>query len=303
MTVVESPEQKTARPPEAGESAEAAPAPAKRATPRRPMPVLQGVGTGVTLLAVLVLSFVGYAYGLSGVQEARAQTTQYATFRGQLLQAVAPIGTPKPGKPVAVLSIPSIGLNRVLVVEGTSGENLTLGPGHRRDTPLPGQVGVSEIYGRRATFGGPFAKLPQLQPGDRIVTVTGQGAANYTVRAVSDRPILNDSSPNRLVLVTADSKLLPRHFIEIDAGLTTSAHPDPGNRPATTAAETALSVDVDALLLTMMWGLALALVSGAAALAWVRFGPWAAYLGAAPVLIAILWNLYENLSALLPNLL
>lgn len=303
MTVVESPEQKTASPPEAdgAGAAAAAPAPSGRDRPRREMPVLQGVGIGVTLLAVLVLGFVGYLYGLSNVQEARTQTTLYAKFRGQLQQAVAPIGSPKAGSPVAVLDIPEIGLNRALVVEGTSGESLTRGPGHRRDTGLPGQVGVSEIYGRRATFGGPFARLPQLQPGDRITTITGQGPASYIVRAVSNRPILNDPSPNRLVLVTADSQLIPTHFIEVDADLVTGAKPTAGGRPIVTSAETALSIDFNALVLTMTWGLALALVSLATAVAWVRFGLWPAYLGTAPVLLAILWNLYENLSALLPN--
>ena len=33
-----------------------------------------------------------------------------------------------------------------------------------------------------------------------------------------------------------------------------------------------------------------------------RWSPWAAYLAAVPLAIAVLWNLYENLAALLPNL-
>jgi len=48
---------------------------------------------------------------------------------------------------VALLSIPAIGISAMVVVEGTTPENLTLGPGHLRDTPLPGQAGISVIFG------------------------------------------------------------------------------------------------------------------------------------------------------------
>lgn len=133
---------------------------------------LQAVGHGLTLLALLIVGYVFYLYAFSQVQEARTQHNLYATFRGQLAQAVAPLGSPAQGSPVAILDIPRLGLHAV-VVEGTTAGDLTRGPGHRRDSPLPGQGGVSEIYGRRATFGAPFAHLPQLWRGDKITVTTG----------------------------------------------------------------------------------------------------------------------------------
>jgi sortase A len=136
---------------------------AAAAAPKPPVPpapsagsIVGGLGIGVSLLALLVLGFAGFLYFLSGVQEARQQTTMYATLRGQLGQATAPLNSPKPGTPMAILSIPAIGLYNEVVVQGTSPENLELGPGHLRDTPLPGETGVSVLYGRRATFGAPF---------------------------------------------------------------------------------------------------------------------------------------------------
>jgi sortase A len=96
-----------------------------------------------------VLGFAGYLYVLSSVQESRSQVLEYARLRGELAGQVAPLGPTAPGSPVAVLDIPGIGVRNMVVVEGTSPENLTLGPGHLRDTPLPGQAGVSEIFGRR----------------------------------------------------------------------------------------------------------------------------------------------------------
>src|SRR5207237_730077 len=80
-------------------------------------------------------------------------------LQDELANQVAPLGPTAPGSPVAVLDIPAIGIRDMVVVQGTSPENMTLGPGHLRDTPMPGQAGVSEIFGRRATFGAPFARL------------------------------------------------------------------------------------------------------------------------------------------------
>jgi sortase A len=78
-------------------------------------------------------------------------------------------------------------------------------------------------------------------------------------------------------------------------------HQDPGGLPAITPAETALSGDDSALVLTMVWGMALALVSAAGTVAAARWSPWLAYLAAAPLALAVLWNLYQSLAALLPN--
>ena len=130
------------------------------------------------LLAVIALGFVVYLYGLSGVQEARSQALLYQRLQTELAEIGgfdAPLGPTAAGSPIAILDIPSIGIHDMVVVEGTSPENLTLGPGHRRDTPYPGQAGVSQIFGRRATFGAPFARLAELRPGDFIETITGQG--------------------------------------------------------------------------------------------------------------------------------
>jgi LPXTG-site transpeptidase (sortase) family protein len=265
---------------------------------------VQGFGVAVTLLAVLVLGFAGYLYFLSGVQEARTQTGLYATLQGELGKAIAPLGSPQPGTAVAVLNVPAIGLHNEVVVEGTSPENLTLGPGHLRDTPLPGQAGVSVLYGRRATFGGPFALVPTMRPGDKITVTTGQGTASYVVKLVgnSRSRILINPAPNQLMLLTADSSLIPSHYIEVDATLTSTPQPDPGGRPGVSAAEIALGNDSTALILCMAWGMALVLVAVGGTIATTRWSKWPAYMVILPIALAIVWNLYQNFAALLPNL-
>jgi sortase A len=265
--------------------------------------VVRGIGIAVTLLAVLMLGFAGYLYFLSGVQEARAQTGMYATLRGELGKGVAPVLSPPPGTPVALLSVPAIGLRNEVVVEGTSPENMTLGPGHLRDTPLPGESGISVLYGRRATFGAPFSRVPQLRPGDKIMVTTSQGTATYVVRLVgnSKNRILINRTPSQLMLITADSALVPSHYIEVDANLTSAAQAT-GGRPAISQAETALSSDPTALILCMAWGMALVIVSAGGTIAATRWSRWPAYIVTVPIALAVVWNLYQNLTALLPNL-
>lgn len=282
------------------------PEPDAGAAPAGPDPgsIVHGIGIGITLLAVLVLGFAGYLYYLSGVQEARTQTTLYARLSGELGNAVAPLGSPTPGSPVAVLNAPAIGLHNQVVVEGTSPENLTLGPGHLRDTPLPGQAGIAVLYGRRATFGAPFARVPQLRPGDEITVTTGQGIARYRVKLIGDsqRPILINPAPNQLLLLTADSALLPSHYIEVSANLTSAPQPNPGGRPAVSSAELALGNDPTTLILTLAWGLALVFVSVGGTIAAARWSRWPAYMAAVPIALVVVWNLYESLAALLPNI-
>ncbi len=275
---------------------------------------------------MVILGFVGYLYFLSGVQEARAQTTLYARLQGELANAVAPTGpvipghraTPAslaavPGDPVAVLDIPAIGLSNLVIVEGTSPENLTLGPGHLRDTPLPGQAGISVVFGRRATFGGPFGNLPLLPKGALITTTTSQGEARYQVIAVSDssKPVPFSNIPNQLLLVTADSTIAPAHYVEVEAKFvnavvadTTQSTPFPesGYFPQVNPAETALGRDSYALIPAMAWAIALAAAALLGSYLAVRWARWPAWIVTIPVLVAIVWNLYQALSALLPNL-
>ncbi len=278
----------------------AGPPQAPAATPRQA--TLRAAGLPLSLLGVFLLGFLGYLYGLAGIQEARAQSTAYATLRNELGNQVAPLGPTTPGNPVAILNIPAAGIRNMVVVEGTSPENLELGPGHVRDTPLPGQAGVSEIFGRRATFGAPFGRLLALRRGDRLTVTTGQGIAHYTVvaRGSSSR-LVEDPAPNRLLLVTACSAYVPTSYCYADADLTSAPQQDPGGRPPITAAEAPLSGDQSVLALSMIWALALVIVSAAATLAAARWSAGLAYLAAAPLILAVLWNLYQSLAALLPN--
>jgi LPXTG-site transpeptidase (sortase) family protein len=274
--------------------------------------VLRAVGVGLLLLALFALGLAAYLYGLSGVQEARSQTILYTKLQAELggvQGAVPPLGPTTngaptaTGAPIAVLNIPSIGMRDMVVIQGTTPEALTAGPGHRPDTSFPGQPGVSVIYGRRATFGAPFGRIAQLKPGDTITAITGQGTSTYTVAAVAvSTKIIEDPAPNRLLLLTASSPTIPSYFVEVDADLTSNAQPSPGVANTVYASELPMAGDNSALALTTAWALALVLIAAGGTIAAIRWSPWAAYLTAAPLALAVLWNLYQSLAALLPNL-
>jgi sortase A len=279
--------------------------------------VVRAIGVTLTLLALLILGFVSYLYVLSGVQEARSQTELYARLQGELGQGTAPTGpvipghpvTPAslaavPGDPIALLDIPAVHVKNVVIVEGTSPETMTLGPGHLRDTPFPGQGGISVVFGRRATFGAPFADVPRLKKGDLITTVTSQGPARYEVIAVSDssKPVPFSEISNQLLLLTADSQITPVHYIEVEAKLVSHPQPESGYVPLVGPSEVALGRDPYALIPAMAWAIALAAAALVGSLLAARWSRWGAWIVTIPVIIAIVWNLYESLSALLPNL-
>ncbi|MBW0008697.1 MAG: class E sortase, partial [Pseudonocardiales bacterium] len=142
------------------------------------------------IVAVLALSFLLELTLLGNLRHDHDQAQLASEFRSELANAVAPVGpldqASKPwaaGTPVALLEIPRLGVREV-VVEGTSSGTLMSGPGHRRDTPFPGQVGTSVIAGRRATYGAPFRSIGQLRAGDRVTVTTGQGRSSFVVLGV-----------------------------------------------------------------------------------------------------------------------
>jgi LPXTG-site transpeptidase (sortase) family protein len=194
-------------------------------------------GIALLTLGIFAISFLFQLLLVSGVYFVKEQQVMHDDFRYDLANASAPVGQVTQddklldeGTPVALIEISKIGLEAV-VVEGTSSSALTSGPGHRRDTPLPGQEGTSVIYGRQLTYGGPFQQLSALTKGDKIVTTTGQGQATYTVTGVrytGDPLPAEFETGGRLTLVSASGfPLVPDSVIRVDATLSGSTKDTP----------------------------------------------------------------------------
>lgn len=260
--------------------------------------------------ALLALWLVLFVVVLSGVQEARAQAGLHRQLRQQLAEATAPVQAPiRVGAPVAALSIPALGMRDVVVVQGSGARQLASGPGHRPDSVLPGQAGVSVVLGRALSFAGPFARLPELQQGDTISATTGQGRFTYTVtrvRRAGDLVSPPAAGTGRLTLVTAEGSgtlgtWTPRGTVFVDAVLEKAA---PAGRVAAAGPhDGVMRGDSGALVPLVLWleallGVALALVWGAR-----RWGGRQAWLAGAGLLAAAVWGASESAWLLLPNLL
>jgi sortase A len=116
-----------------------------------------------------------------------------------------------PGKAMAILKIPKIDVNYV-VVEGTDTESLKKGPGHYTQTAYPwedhGRVGIA---GHRTTYGAPFWALEKLHEGDEIVLETEYGIFDYRVTRTliippSDGSVLEPTVRPTLVLTTCNPR-------------------------------------------------------------------------------------------------
>jgi len=137
---------------------------------------------------------------------------------------------PEKGKPVALIEIPKIGVEKV-VYEGVQTEDLKKGPGHYPTNPLPGQPGNAAIAGHRTTYGAPFGDIDKLAPGDDIFVQTVLGRAHYQVREVpfvvepTQVEVLDDYGDNRITLTACHPKYSARQRLIATAVLVSEPFP------------------------------------------------------------------------------
>ncbi len=120
---------------------------------------------------VLVLSPVGWV-AYTALSVGPTQTSALAAWEQGARGTAGPqAGATLPQDPgsALVLTIPRLGLRR-LVPEGATPDNLRrFGVGRIAWTALPQAEGIVGIAGHRTTYGAPFFKLHTLRPGDTIL--------------------------------------------------------------------------------------------------------------------------------------
>jgi sortase A len=139
------------------------------------------------------------------------------TFGDAGMQASYRTHTVAVGAALTRLRVPRIGLN-ALVVQGTSPSALRAGAGHYVGSPLPGESGNVAIAGHRTTYGRPFNRLDELEPGDEAVLDTPiatyiyrvvapfDGHANPWVVRPSDVSVLDRTAGHELTFTTCNPK-------------------------------------------------------------------------------------------------
>ena len=271
------------------------------------------LGSILVLSATFLINF----FALSPLSHSVAQNTLRNTFAAQTSLATAPTAERDfrnkvlaDGAPVAQLVIEKLNLNEV-VVEGTDSNSLRSGVGHRRDTVLPGQEGMTVLFGRAWTYGAPFGQLSTLEVGDEIVTYTGQGKSTYKVtglRRAGDQGLAPvKAGSNHLVLTTAEGEFFtPTSVLRVDAVLQGTAF-ETGLRETKwgdiPAEGRELGIDTRYSWALGLCMLLLALVQLLGMWSMRRFGPAKTWLVFAPALAFSLLLTIDQATRLLPNLL
>lgn len=297
---------------------------------RRRVSRVERVAVVATVLGAIVVLFALHQFVITDIYYERSQRLLGAELRQYLLaasgggddeevpegqdgllgreSAVSEDGPPPPGPgdPVALLTIPRLGLEAV-VVQGTGSDELAKGPGHFRNTPMPGEPGNVGIAGHRTTHGAPFRGLDDLEAGDEIKVSAAGGHFTYRVTSlevldVGDRDPLTPGRDPILTLVTsnpayrASERLVVTGELDGTAIIPNERIPtsvvDPGESGlGGTGTWAAVIVWVQFTLLALVgaWWLRRN---------WLR---WPAYAVAVPILLFTLFQLFESVSALMPS--
>lgn len=226
--------------------------------------VLGAVGRTLITSGCMVLLFVAYQLWGTGIQAGNHQNNLASDFT-QILEdvevepEVEPVEilvendetgeeiivepTPTPvskefleqlypsdgGVPIARIVMEDIDVDQV-IVSGVGVEDLKKGPGHYGSTVQPGQPGNAAIAGHRTTYGAPFHRIDELQPGDEIKVQTLQGLFTYEVIdqgggighqivTPDGTHVLDDFGDNRLTLTACHPKYSARQRIIVFAKL------------------------------------------------------------------------------------
>jgi sortase A len=127
------------------------------------------------------------------------------------------------GHAIGRIKIDRIGLS-IVVIQGTDTASLEKGPGHYRNTPIPGQPGTVAIAGHRTTYLAPFRHIDEIRDGDEVRIEMPYGAFTYVVEkhAVvdpSDVGIIKPVGYDRLVLTACHPPYSAAHRYVIFAKL------------------------------------------------------------------------------------
>ena len=119
------------------------------------------------------------------------------------------------GDPVGRLIVPRLGLKSI-VVNGTSHDDLTRGPGRELSTYMPGQNELIYVAGHRTTYLAPFAHIDSLRPGDTITFVVPYGTFEYEVTGhrivpADDLSVLRSRHKEQLILQACHPRFFATH--------------------------------------------------------------------------------------------
>ena len=183
--------------------------------------VLLSVLTAVVVVPFLIGPTTSQRDQAVLVKELEIRFTQAASAAGTNDLSPLPSQAFAQGSPVAIVDIPSLGIQSV-VIEGSSSRDTARGVGHLFGSSGPGQEGNAVLVGRSAAFGAVFKDIKSLNNGDKISISTIQGKSDYVVNTSLETPVggpLAATTDNRLTLVTGDPKLASTSIYSVSASM------------------------------------------------------------------------------------
>ena len=197
---------------------------------RRPGWILRLVGKILLTGAAIMGAYILWLLWGTGIVHGRQQDQLREDLEVRLEEAAAAPETEPapalPGQAYAILRIPDLDLNEV-VVEGITTEALQKGPGHYPKSADPWDPeGRVAIAGHRTTYGAPFWDLDKLRAGDDIRLVTEKGIFDYVVTrtrivAPTATEVTIPSSHPTLILTTCNPRFSAAERLIVFADLVT----------------------------------------------------------------------------------
>lgn len=119
------------------------------------------------------------------------------------------------GEPVGRLIVPRLGL-KIIVVNGTSHDDLTKGPGRELHSYMPGEGELVYVAGHRTTYLAPFAHIDSLRPGDRVAFELPYASFDYVITghrvvASDDLAVLRSHHKELLALQACHPRFFASH--------------------------------------------------------------------------------------------
>ncbi len=265
------------------------------------------VGLIVSILGLSLVLFVVYVFGFTTLKQERAQRQLLNVFTTPAGAVPLSGQLPPDGSPAAILKIPAIGVNQV-VVQGTTARQTALGPGLMTQAARPGTIGNAVILGRRTTSGAPFRNLGLLHEGEAFQVISGLGSFNYiviqtgVVQAGAQDPASPVNRAQVTLMTSGDANGTAGSLYVV--GRQTNA-PGAAKKPKYQPAsyERGLSGDPSAIPASILLGLVYCAGIVFTVLAYRRYRQslWTVYVLSTPILLALAFWWFENLYLLLPS--
>ncbi|MEY7971673.1 class E sortase [Saccharomonospora xinjiangensis] len=148
---------------------------------------VRAFGEILITLGVVVLLFVVYELWVTNLMSSELQREASADLDQRWSQQREMHTDPMTGEAFARIYIPSFGADwNFTVQQGVDAATLEVGPGHYKESAMPGEPGNFAVAGHRVGKGAPFNDLDLLGSCDAVVIETVESFFVYRVLPMSD---------------------------------------------------------------------------------------------------------------------